>query len=107
MHTEIAGANYDNGQKIINGVNLTLSNAKKIYSGHIHKRQELKRCTYIGCPYQITRGDSGNNKGLYILDLNDNKTFTETFIENDFSPKFIKLRAKELINDNIDLYLPL
>lgn len=104
MHTEIAGAEYDNGQKIINGVNTTLTNAKRIYSGHIHKRQESKNRIYIGSPYQTTRGDMGNKKGLYFIYLNDNG-FTDKFIENNYSPEFIKITSEQILNNDYEKYL--
>lgn len=95
MHTDINGAVYDNGKPITNGVNLNLTTAKKIYSGHIHKRQESDRRTYIGTPYQTKRSDIGNNKGLYYITLNE-QYFYDTFIVNDYSPKFIRERLENL-----------
>lgn len=104
MHTEIAGAEYDNGQKIINGVNTSLTTAKKIYSGHIHKRQESKNRIYIGSPYQTTRGDMGNKKGLYFIYLDDNG-FHDEFIENNYSPEFYKITADQILNNDYEKYL--
>lgn len=95
MHTDINGAVYDNGKTITNGVNVNLTQAKKIYSGHIHKRQNNNKRTYIGTPYQINRSDIGNDKGLYYLTLTDND-YREDFILNDYSPKFIRKTIFEL-----------
>lgn len=58
------------------------------YSGHIHIRQENKNFTFIGSPFQMDRNDVGDQKGIYILDI---ETGTEEFIENNYSPKFLKL----------------
>ena len=90
MHTDINGGTYDNGREIVNGVNINVTNAKKIYSGHIHTRQESARRIYLGSPYHTNRSDIGNEKGLYVLSLDDNK-INESFIVNDYSPKYIKI----------------
>ena len=104
MHADINGGMYDNGRQIINGVNPNLTRAKKIYSGHIHKRQESKKRTYIGTPFQTKRSDIGNEKGLYILTLTD-KSFTEQFIINDYSPKFLRLKIEDIINLKLDEFI--
>lgn len=96
MHSDINGASYDNGRQITNGVNIDISKAKKIYSGHIHKRQEYNKFIYIGTPYQTKRSDIGNDKGLYYI-LLDDKSFSDHFIINDYSPKFIKLKIEDLL----------
>jgi hypothetical protein len=48
MHSDISGGVYDNGRQIINGANISVSSAKRVYSGHIHKAQVNKNLTYIG-----------------------------------------------------------
>lgn len=101
MHTDINGAIYDNGKPITNGVNLNLTQAKKVYSGHIHKRQDSKRRTYIGTPYQINRADIGNEKGIYYITLHHNG-FYEDFIINNYSPKFIRKTIFELMELTYD-----
>lgn len=93
MHTEIEGLRYDNGREIISAVRTAGINGK-IYSGHIHKRQETKKATYIGSPYQLTRSDIGNHKGIYQVDL---KTNEEKFYKNDFSPIFQKVKLEDLL----------
>tara|TARA_R110000796_G_scaffold153583_3_gene270167 strand:+ start:9264 stop:10316 length:1053 start_codon:yes stop_codon:yes gene_type:complete len=72
----------------------------RVYSGHIHWSQQRNNINIIGTPYQITRGDSGNLKGMFILDLDTGK---EKFVENTISPKFIqftidKIDKEQLIN---------
>lgn len=101
MHTDINGGTYDNGREIVNGVNINVTNAKKIYSGHIHTRQESLKRTYLGSPYHTNRSDIGNEKGLYILTLLNGK-INESFIINDYSPKYIKITYNEYINYNDD-----
>jgi hypothetical protein len=69
----------------------------------------------VGNPYQMTRSDSGNEKGWYILNFETGK---DKFIENEYSPKFIKIylnnyldktveEIKEICKNNrVDLYVP-
>lgn len=88
-HTEISGMSFDNNRPIINGVDLT-SISKKIYSGHIHTRQESKKCNYLGSPYDMSRSDIGNVKGVYTLHVG--KTIQEHFYENTRSPRFVRVQ---------------
>lgn len=64
------------------------SGFKYCYSGHIHIRQENKNFKFIGSPYQMDRNDVGDQKGIYILDIETGK---ESFHPNTISPQFIKL----------------
>ena len=100
LHSDIAGLKYDNGRQIINGVNTT-GIETKIYSGHIHKRQESKLVTYIGSPYQLRRSDIGNSKGIYSIKVTDKKV-KEDFVENNYSPKFLKIQLDDILELNIE-----
>src|SRR5574343_96493 len=68
---------------------------KRVYSGHIHYRQKINNITLIGCPFEMTRADLENEKGIYLLDLTQG---TEQFFLNDYSPKFKKIEIEELCN---------
>jgi DNA repair exonuclease SbcCD nuclease subunit len=74
-----------------------------IISGHFHKKDhrvyEKGQILYLGSPYQHNFGDTGDERGYYIIDL-DNSSFK--FIENDFSPKFIKLKTEDLTKKSIE-----
>lgn len=94
MHTEIKGFSYDRGQTIINGTEVGSFKGKMIFSGHIHKRQELKKVTYLGSPYATSRSDIGNEKGIYALELYDK--INVSFKVNDYSPKFIQCDVSEI-----------
>ena len=50
-----------------------LFKGKKIFSGHFHLKQEKEKIHYIGTPYQLDWNDSGDIKGFYILDLENDK----------------------------------
>jgi hypothetical protein len=95
-HSEIAGINL-NGKSIQeHGNDLSIfSKAKRVYSGHIHYGQKKGNMTYIGNPYQMTRSDINNKKGIYYLDLIKDE---ETFIENNYTPKFLRLNLKKAFN---------
>lgn len=95
MHTEISAMQMDNGMSIVSGVNPDAFSGH-IWAGHIHKRQESKKVTYVGNPFQMSRGDVNNDKGFYCINL---KTGESTFYLNDYSPKFQ--------NINIDYYVTL
>jgi DNA repair exonuclease SbcCD nuclease subunit len=66
-------------------------------TGHFHHREERKykegTILYVGSPYQEDWGDFGTTKGLYILDLSD---LSYSFIENDISPRYMRLQYTQL-----------
>jgi DNA repair exonuclease SbcCD nuclease subunit len=74
-----------------------------IISGHFHKREFRKydkgEIAYIGSPYQQNFGDAGDERGVYILDI-DNKELE--FFENTLAPKHIKISLKALQEGSID-----
>ncbi len=81
-----------------NPVNL-FEKFKRVYSGHIHYRQEKRNFVLVGNPYQMTRSDRDNQKGIYILDL---KTGTHSFTPNTRSPKFIRYYINEILERRMD-----
>jgi len=97
MHTDLAAMKYDNGMLITEGVNTDVFSGI-VYSGHIHKRQETKKCIYVGSPYHISKSDIGNQKGLYLLNLKTNK---HEFIENHYSPIYHSLLMEKYIEMSI------
>ena len=101
-HADVKGANLSKTTKLDHGVEYDeLSEFTRIYSGHIHIRQDKNNVLYVGTPYQMDRGDSGNVKGFYVLDLNDDGV-NERFIENKFSPTFIKHNIRDILNMSLD-----
>ena len=84
-----------------------LKKAPLIITGHFHKteKRDYKDGTilYVGSPYEQNWGEAGDVKGIYTLDIYDN---TLSFIQNNTSPRHIKMRLSELlavgkITDNI------
>jgi DNA repair exonuclease SbcCD nuclease subunit len=89
-------------------------NYKQVYSGHIHYRQRKNNFCLVGNPYQMTRSDTGNKKGVYLIDFENEK---EQFFENNYSPEFLKINInhiqeltieklkKRIKNNFVDLYI--
>ena len=115
-HSEVAGIYLNAKVKNEHGTKPNAySKYTRVYSGHIHYRQEKGKLLLVGTPYELTRSDSGNQKGFDMVDLED---MSETFFPNDISPKFLKYNItklydvtlgefKEQIKNNfVDLYIP-
>lgn len=115
-HTNISHLKFDNSREVEEGISMKeLSKFRKVYSGHIHWGQRKKNITMVGNPYQMTRSDAGNEKGWYILDFESGE---ERFIENNYSPKFVRVYLNKFLdrnvedlkgiclNNRVDLYVP-
>ena len=94
MHTDISKMKFDNGMTIVGAVDAEKF-AGKVISGHIHKRQETDKVVYVGSPYQMSRGDIDNQKGIYKLVLNTGEMI---FTPNDYSPIFQKIDITKFLN---------
>lgn len=97
-HADIHGMKLDNGQLVKKGLRLSESNISRVFSGHIHKRQENNKIIYIGSPYHTSYADINDVKGVYLFDILEN---SYTFFENDFSPKYINLNLHDILDTNI------
>ena len=115
-HTTIKGAKFDKYRHSGDGMDSNeCKHFKRVYTGHIHLAQSYKNILYVGNPYQMTRSDANNMKGFWCLDFESGE---ETFYENKYSPKFVKLyinkalenTLQELIdacnNNFVDIYVP-
>lgn len=76
-----------------------LEKADCVVTGHFHYREhreyeENKFVLYLGSPYEMDFGDRGQQKGVTIIDF-DSK-FDTKFIENNLTPKHVRLRISEL-----------
>jgi len=98
-HTDIRGMSFNKFVKIEEGADGDkFSNFQRVYSGHIHYAQKYKNVRMLGCPYEITRSDSGNTKNVWLLDL---ETDEEQSFENTISPKFAKFKLEWLLEQPI------
>jgi len=94
-HTDLSGFKYDSGRNILKGIDTdALKDFKKIFSGHIHKRQFKENMYYIGSPYHTKRGDIGNNKAVYIFNPDENKI---NLFENNMSSIFQRIKLEDLM----------
>ena len=99
-HSEIQGV-YLN-RKVQNDKGMELDRFKgygKVYSGHIHFGQKRGNVTFVGNPYEMTRSDMYNKKGIYVIELS---TGEEIFYENIISPHFISVDLKDLYEKRLD-----
>lgn len=106
-HTEMSGFKYDNGRDIKDSIGSNFDKfkgIKRLFSGHIHKRQEKDNLIYIGSPYHTKRSDIGNVKGLYIFDTENN---TYTFTVNDYSPIFQRIMLESILELTLEETLKL
>lgn len=114
-HADIQGLKFNKFTDISEGCNIDNFNVfKTVYSGHIHYAQKIKNVNMLGSPYQLTRSDIGNVKGVTLLDLD---TEEELYWENNYSPKFIKMKFSDVIemspnrlnqifrNNFVDIYI--
>jgi DNA repair exonuclease SbcCD nuclease subunit len=73
-----------------------------IISGHFHKKDNRSykngNITYLGSPYQQNFGDTLDERGIYILDLEKDDF---VFFKNEISPKYFKLKIGEDVSENI------
>jgi len=70
---------------------------KEVFSGHVHIKQTNKNFRFIGSLWQMDRNDTGDQKGITILDL---ETGVVGFHANDYSPVFRKFRV--ITEEDID-----
>ncbi|MDD4109990.1 MAG: metallophosphoesterase [Clostridia bacterium] len=99
-HFEINSFKMNGGYLCENGFesNSLLDKAPLILSGHFHCTEERNykkgKIIYIGSPYEQSWGESGDPKGIYLLNLHDNSL---EFVDNPISPKHKKIRISELL----------
>ena len=77
-----------------------LKKSPLVISGHFHTRHEKKfgkgTILYVGNPFQMDFGDTGNQKGYYILNLD---TLDYKFTPNTVSPNYKKISLSELVRE--------
>jgi DNA repair exonuclease SbcCD nuclease subunit len=95
-HCDVNGAKFNKAVYITEGVAANdFAEFKKVYTGHIHYAQNVEpNIKLLGCPYQMSRSDMNNRKGVTLLDVT---TGVETYYENRYSPRFIKLGLNEVL----------
>ncbi len=94
-HADIRGLKFNKFTRVETGASLDeFEKFRRVYSGHIHYAQKAGNINMLGSPYEITRSDMDNVKGITLLNVSDLK---ETFFANDFSPKFKRLYFNDIL----------
>jgi len=70
---------------------------KKVRSGHIHLVQSNDCFTFVGSIFQMDRNDTGDQKGIFVINTEDD---SEEFFPNNISPVFRKFRV--ITEEDID-----
>jgi len=100
-HTDVVGFKFNKWASVEKGLDLdSMKEYKRIYSGHIHIRQQKGNMLYTGTPYQMDRGDVGNTKGFYILNVASSE-IEEKFVRNTHSPVFLKFKLYDVLEMSI------
>ena len=115
-HSEVRGIYLNAKVKNEHGTETNIYDKyTRVYSGHIHFRQEKNKLLMVGVPYQLTRSDRDNPKGFDLVNL---ENMEETFFENHISPKFLRYNIKaiydlplgkfkeQIKNNFVDLFVP-
>lgn len=99
-HTDIAGFKYNRRVMMEGGLNpATLEKFKRVYTGHIHLAQFRENLRVLGSPFELTRGDMGNPKSVWLLDFKNGK---ETSFLNTISPRFIKTKLENILDHPLE-----
>lgn len=108
-HCDIRGLKFNRYSSVEHGATIDkFTKFGKVYSGHIHYAQSELNVKMLGSPYELTRSDMGNPKGITLLDL---ETTKEEYFVNNFSPQHKKIefsylldltpqKAEEIFNNN-------
>lgn len=95
-HTDLKGLMFNKFVRIEEGLEYEdMNKFERVYSGHIHYSQNFGKMRMLGSPYQLTRSDTDNPKGITILDL---ETGDEEYFDNNYSPKFIRITFEKVLN---------
>lgn len=100
-HFEVRGFEISRGVYDTENLEISLfKNYDKVFTGHYHLRNTLQNVSYLGCPFQQTWGDYGDEKGITIYDIDED---TVEFKINNSSPEFLKIFVDDIQNKNIPL----
>ncbi len=105
-HFEIASFKMNKSKICAHGLNSIdlLNKSRLIISGHFHFYDERNYTNgtiiYTGCPFQLDWGDSNTTKGIHFLNL---KNSDREFIPNEMSPKHIKFKLSEVLNNDFGM----
>lgn len=79
-HLDINGFSVNTGAVCSSGFDRELfKKFDLVLSGHYHVKQSMDNIHYVGCPYELYWSDYNQDRGVHILDLEDNSL---QFIKN-------------------------
>lgn len=82
-HLELSGFEMYKGQAMEHGLGSEVFDKfDLVCSGHYHHKSTKGNINYLGCPYEMTWSDYGDQKGFHILDTD---TLELEFIPNPYS----------------------
>jgi len=74
MHQGVDGCLYSSGESEKSDLKSSdLKQYKRVIAGHIHRRQQFGNIYYVGSPFTQNFGESGEDKGIIILDTETNE----------------------------------
>lgn len=100
-HLDVNGCSLNQkGSRSMSANSIDSKNFKQsvVYAGHIHKKQDYKNVHYVGSPYQMKRGEIGDDCGITLLDLKSGNT---TFYENTYSPRIKDFSIYEMLDKTV------
>ena len=104
-HADIRGLKFNKFTRVETGASVNeFEKFRRVYSGHIHYAQKADNINMLGSPYEITRSDMDNAKGITLLNVSDLK---ETYFPNDFSPKFKRFYFTDILESTQEDLEPL
>lgn len=92
-HVDVVGAKLNDSFQALNGIEpAVFPQGIPIYSGHYHKPHMVPgtNIRYVGSPYQVTRGERGQQKSLLLLDR-DSGWQVEKEIPIDIGPRYFDI----------------
>lgn len=102
-HQTFDSAKFENGFYAPNGVDQGKLMARNVVSGHIHKQQKIGKVFYVGTPRALTANDYNEDKGVFLLDLNEETgelSIAEYFSFNKMVKCYRRIDFREGNDDN-------
>lgn len=95
MHTDFVGMKLNQYHSAEVGIEYqSIDSSSKVWSGHIHIQQRMKNVHMLGSPFQMTKSDANNEKGILLYDF---ESLEEKWFINDKSPKFKNFHIHDIL----------